>query len=145
MSHLIAYRASSASTWLRLSALVGVSGLLGCVPPPIYLWGDYEDTLYQRYANEDAAEQEARLREMVVAAELKSQVPPGVYADYGFMLYRRGDYGGAIGYFEKEKQRFPESAALMSKLIDRIRQRQENKADAVRAPEASPPKADAPL
>lgn len=127
-----------------LSVLLGVSGLTGCVPPPLYLWGDYEDTLYERYANEDAAEQEARLRETVVAAELKSQVPPGIYADYGFMLYRRGDYASAIDYFEKEKRHFPESAALMSKLIDRVQQRQGNKAEEVHAPAAPPPKTGTP-
>jgi hypothetical protein len=45
-----------------------------------------------------------------------------VYADYGFLLYRRGDYVGAIEKFEQEKRAFPESAALMSKLIERIQQ-----------------------
>jgi hypothetical protein len=45
-----------------------------------------------------------------------------VYADYGFLLYRRGDYAGAMEKFDQEKRAFPESAALMSKLIERIQQ-----------------------
>jgi hypothetical protein len=98
--------------------------LAGCAPPALYQWGDYEDSLYRRYVKEDIAGAEAYLRETIVAGELKSRVPPGVYADYGFLLYRRGDYAGAIEYFEKEKRVFPESAALMSKLIERIQQQE---------------------
>jgi hypothetical protein len=109
--------------WPRVClCLVIGAALAGCAPPALYQWGEYEDSLYQRYVKEDIAGSEAHLRETLVAAELKSRVPPGVYADYGFLLYRRGDYAGAIGYFEKEKRAFPESAALMSKLIERIQQ-----------------------
>ena len=100
--------------------LVIGAALAGCAPPALYQWGDYEDSLYRRYVKEDIHGAEAYLRETIVAAELKSRVPPGVYADYGFLLYRRGDYAGAMEKFEQEKRAFPESAALMSKLIERI-------------------------
>jgi len=102
--------------------LVISAGVAGCAPPALYQWGEYEDSLYRRYVKEDSAGAEAHLRETIVAAELKSRVPPGVYADYGFLLYRRGDYVGAIKKFEQEKRAFPESAALMTKLIERIQQ-----------------------
>ena len=107
--------------------LVIAAGLAGCAPPALYQWGEYEDSLYRRYVKEDIAGAEAYLRETLVAAELKSRVPPGVYADYGFLLYRRGDYAGAIAKFEQEKRAFPESAALMSKLIERIQQQRETR------------------
>ena len=104
-----------------LGLVIG-AGLAGCAPPALYQWGEYEDSLYRRYVKEDSAGAETYLRETIVAAELKSRVPPGVYADYGFLLYRHGDYAGAIEKFEQEKRAFPESAALMSKLIERIQQ-----------------------
>lgn len=110
--------------YVCLGLLIG-AGLAGCAPPALYQWGEYEDSLYRRYVKEDIAGGEAYLRETIVAAELKSRVPPGVYADYGFLLYRRGDYAGAIQRFEQEKRAFPESAALMSKLIERIQQQRE--------------------
>jgi len=118
-----ARRANHYTLWLYvcLSFVIGV-GLAGCAPPALYQWGEYEDSLYRRYVKEDIAGAEAYLRETLVAAELKSRVPPGVYADYGFLLYRRGDYAAAIERFEQEKRAFPESAALMSKLIERIQQ-----------------------
>ena len=107
--------------------LVIAAGLAGCAPPALYQWGEYEDSLYRRYVKEDIAGAEAYLRETLVAAELKSRVPPGVYADYGFLLYRRGDYAAAIEKFEQEKRAFPESAALMSKLIERIQQQRDTR------------------
>jgi len=110
--------------YVCLGLVVG-AGLAGCAPPALYQWGEYEDSLYRRYVKEDIAGAEAYLRETLVAAELKSRVPPGVYADYGFLLYRRGDYAGSIEKFEQEKRAFPESAALMSKLIERIQQQRQ--------------------
>ena len=112
--------------YVCLGLVVG-AGLAGCAPPALYQWGEYEDSLYRRYVKEDIAGAEAYLRETLVAAELKSRVPPGVYADYGFLLYRRGDYAGAIEKFEREKRAFPESAALMSKLIERIQQQRDTR------------------
>jgi len=109
-----------------LGLVIG-AGPTGCAPPALYQWGEYEDSLYRRYVKEDIAGAEAYLRETLVAAELKSRVPPGVYADYGFLLYRRGDYAGAMEKFEQEKRAFPESAALMSKLIERIQQQRETR------------------
>ena len=47
-------------------------------------------------------------------------MPPGVYADYGFMQYRKGDKAGAIKFFNLEKNLYPEATALMNKLIERI-------------------------
>ena len=118
---LHARRARGHDLWRCMGlCLVAAAGLTACAPPTLYQWGKYEDSLYSRYAKEDAAGAEESLRTTIVAAESQSRVPPGVYADYGFLLYRRGDYAGAIQYFEKEKRAFPESAALMSKLIERI-------------------------
>lgn len=121
-----AWLANQYTLWqcVCLGLVIG-AGPTGCAPPALYQWGEYEDSLYRRYVKEDIAGAEAYLRETLVAAELKSRVPPGVYADYGFLLYRRGDYAGAIEKFEQEKRAFPESAALMSKLIERIQQQRE--------------------
>ncbi len=94
----------------------------GCAPRGIFYWGGYEDSLYQRYIEQDSAQAEVYLRESIADAEQNNyRVPPGVYADYGFLLYRRGDKRSAVAYFSKEKQIYPESSALMSKLIERVR------------------------
>jgi len=63
------------------------------------------------------------LREQMTGYDASNRVPPGVCADYGFLLYRRGDLAGAVLFFEKERNAFPESAFLMNKLIERIKKK----------------------
>ncbi len=97
--------------------------LSGCAPGGLFYWGDYEDSLYQRYIEHNPAQAEIYLQQTIAEAEHnRYRMPPGVYADYGFMLYRRGDKPAAIAYFSKEKETYPESSALMTKLIERVRQ-----------------------
>jgi hypothetical protein len=103
--------------------LAVTSSLIACGGPNLYYWGDYEQGLYDRYVSEQHAQADAYLLETITDAEQQHQkAPPGAYADYGFQLFKRGDRNGAIAYFEKEKLAFPESSALMTKLIDRIKQ-----------------------
>ncbi len=100
--------------------------LSGCTPQGLYYWGDYETSLYERYVDNNGQHIDAYLRNTMTEAEQHQQrVPPGVHADYGFLLYTRGDKTGAISYFQKERALYPESTALMNKLIDKIQQQQQ--------------------
>jgi len=109
---------------LCLSGLLA-SLLTGCAGPSIYHWGKFEDGLHERYVGQNHAEADVYLFETISAAEQQNlRVPPGAYADYGFVLFKRGDREGAISYFEKEKRMFPESSAFMTKLIERVQQKE---------------------
>lgn len=114
---------ATASHLKKLLSLVAPAFFLsGCAPSGIFYWGDYEDSLYQRYIEHNPAQAEVYLQETIIDAERNHyRVPPGVYADYGFLLYRRGDKQAAIEFFNKEKQTYPESAMLMEKLMVRVR------------------------
>lgn len=95
----------------------------GCAPPGLFYWGEYENSLYERYVENDNGHTEAHLQESFAEAQKTNQrVSPGLHADYGFMLYKRGDKSGAINFFDKEKKLYPESSLLMTKLIDRVNQ-----------------------
>lgn len=95
----------------------------GCTPPGLFYWGEYENSLYERYVENDTGQTEVHLQESFAEAQKTNQhVPPGLYADYGFMLYKRGDKSGAINFFDKEKKLYPESSLLMTKLINRVKQ-----------------------
>lgn len=94
----------------------------GCAES-LFHWGKYEDSLIERYIENDTTQTETHLRDIFTEAESTQQrVPPGIYADYGFMLYKRGDKSTSISYFEKEKKLYPESSFFMNKLIERIKQ-----------------------
>jgi hypothetical protein len=117
------------SRFLRLNVVVSsVSKALVIVLPMIFLtgcvetlfhWGEYENSLIERYVDKDITQTEAHLKELITEAEsTQKRVPPGIYADYGFMLYKRGDKSSAIDYFEKEKKLYPESSFFIVKLTE---------------------------
>lgn len=96
--------------------------LAGCARPALYSWGDYPLALEQRYEKSNPAGVEKLLREQLPEFGTDRPVPPGLFADYGFLLYRRGELAGAAIFFEKERSTFPESAFLMNSLIERIKE-----------------------
>jgi len=89
----------------------------------LYEWGDYDQWLYENYKS---PESDAKLYEdlTVLITEYESDgdpdakpLAPGVYAEYGFLLMRRGENARAIRYYEKEKAQWPESALFMDRMI----------------------------
>jgi len=97
--------------------------LTGCANS-IFYWGKYEDSLIERYIENNHAQTEMYLRDLIVEAEANHQrIPPGVCADYGFSLYQRGDINGAVNFFSKERALYPEAIPFMTKLIERVTQK----------------------
>ena len=94
----------------------------GCAPPTLYYWGNYEGYLYEMNMKSDQQGAFDILSEAVNHAEKKEgiKLAPGLYAEYGFMLYQMGRIDEAAYYFRKESEAFPESSPLMNKLIARI-------------------------
>jgi hypothetical protein len=110
------------STLKLITIVLPMIFLVGCAQD-LFFWGKYEESLIERYVDNDTEHPEANLRELIREAESsQKRIPPGIYADYGFMFYKRGDKSGAIDYFEKEKKLYPESSFFMTKLIERIKQ-----------------------
>lgn len=92
--------------------------LVGCVAHSRYTWSSYDTKMYKHYKN--PAEREAfvqSLKEILDDAEPEGKVPPGIYAEYGFVMYEQGNIQQAILYYQKEANKWPESRAFMNKLI----------------------------
>jgi hypothetical protein len=125
--------------------MAAASFALGCVPnPTLYEWGQYEQTLHAAYKNPSAIpEFQAELLGLIQASELNgSPPPPGIYAEYGYALYLRGQFNGAIVYFAKERETWPESAVLMTTVIKRLEGRlEEEKVEGAAAAEGVAPPA----
>ena len=96
-----------------------LAGLLGaCAPPTLYKWGAYDQALYNYYQDPEAIEALVEAIEANIQdAEKTKQVPPGMYAEYGFLLMTKNQNQDAIVYFNKEKTSWPESTILMTKMI----------------------------
>ena len=96
-----------------------------CAPATHYAWGGYDQALYGFYKNpQDRAPFIEQLRVIIASAEQSGQrVPPGLFAEYGYLLFEEGKTPEAILYFQKERQAWPEAVPFMDKMIRNAGQR----------------------
>ncbi len=95
----------------------------GCGSGALYNWDRYEKSLQASYVAHDEAKAWSDLEATITSAQQTGRrIPPGVCAEYGFLLYKRGQRERAIEYFQQEAQLFPESKLLMDKLIAKVRE-----------------------
>ncbi len=111
--------------------LLATLWLSACAPAPMYHWGAYEDSLYKQYSDaSDSGQAEAfkMLQATIQEAEADhARVPPGVYADFGYLLFQQGKVDAAIVALQKEGELYPESKQLMDTMISRIQEVQVQK------------------
>ncbi|HEY3302681.1 MAG TPA: DUF4810 domain-containing protein [Candidatus Binatia bacterium] len=108
----------------RLALLIAAIGTLGGCAKPLYSWGRYEDLVYEMYmkpGQADPGTQAAKLTEDIDKARAEGKpVPPGVHAHLGYIYYQQGNLAGAQQEFQTEKNLFPESAAFIDGILQRM-------------------------
>lgn len=86
-----------------------------------YYWGDYSSTLYKYNKNpskESLVAHENELLEIINYSQEKGlTVPPGIYAEIGYLNSKRGDYDKAREFYNAEIQSFPASKQFLERLI----------------------------
>jgi hypothetical protein len=99
----------------------------GCGAQRTYAWRGYDEVLYAHYRNPQARQAYLeRLRIIVETCEARGErMPPGLYAEYGYALYEEGRGDDAVIWFEKERDQWPESQALMDKMIRNAKMRRD--------------------
>ena len=110
---------------LRVSLMIAaLCALSACASKSLYHWGRYEDLIYDMYVNPgkaDTSTQAAKLSEDIDKAHAEGKaVPPGVHAHLGYLYYQQGNLGGAQQEFQTEKRLFPESAAFIDGILQRM-------------------------
>ena len=101
----------------RLSILF-IAVLISACAQTEYHWGGYENALYRYYKSPAELESLAEeLKDVIAQGERDEKIPPGIYAELGYVLLAQGKNREAIAYFEKEEKSWPESARLMSIMI----------------------------
>jgi hypothetical protein len=84
--------------------------------PPKYNWGNYSAALVALDADPSTAgDYQATLVKIV--NDPQGKVPPGIYAEYGYVLQQQGNTNDAIAMYAREKSAWPESGFLMDKMI----------------------------
>lgn len=110
--------------------LLLVSGLLLCAScsssKPLYGWYGYESAAY-RYSKRATPEMEKRLlleyRKMVSRPKgVRKAVPPGLYAEFGFLLCQTGHRTEGLAFLREEVKAYPESEKYISRIIKQLEQ-----------------------
>jgi hypothetical protein len=105
---------------LILIAPVLFALLSGCVTNnQRYGWGSYDPSLYAYYKDptKEAALAES-LSSIISTADSKhAQVPPGIYAEYGYLQLQQGKSLAAVDLFKQEEAHWPESKVFMEHMI----------------------------
>jgi Uncharacterized protein conserved in bacteria len=91
---------------------------------PLYSWYDYEDATY-KYSKKATEELKLSMLEQYkkLIENQKGQrgvVPPGMYAEYGYQLYKLGSKEEGLNFLKKEIDLYPESESYISRIIKQL-------------------------
>ena len=84
-----------------------------------YDWGNYDPSLYAYYKDPTkVGELNSSLEAVIKDSESKhSVVPPGIYAEYGYLKLQQGKGHDAVQAFRQEEVHWPESKVFMEHMI----------------------------
>jgi hypothetical protein len=120
--------------------------LSGCAPQRMYDWGDYSSTLYQskKHPSSEADRNHLQSLEKIIEESKKTnlRIPPGVYAELGYIYFRQNKKDLAISNFKMEKELYPESTLLMDRLESSARLADKPRPSESNTQESSPVKTD---
>ena len=107
---------------LLLSLIIPI--ISGCTTNKMYYFGDYSETLYAYEKNQNDESLIKHLQELDrVIQESKDKnlrVPPGIYAEFGYLKLKMNKPKEAVEYFNAESQLYPEGKHLMDRLINKV-------------------------
>ena len=109
---------------MKSAALAIVVALLaGCVTPApaLYAWGGYEQLIYSSYKNPGSVPPEKQIEQMEQdyqkARASGSHLPPGWHLHLGTLYAQAGKADQAQLELQTERATYPESAALVDRLL----------------------------
>ena len=84
-----------------------------------YSWGNYDPSLYDYYKSPaKVGELVTSLQASIDAARAHGQpTPPGIRAEYGYLLLQQGRVPEAVAQFQSEEKAWPESKVFMDHMI----------------------------
>ena len=88
---------------------------------PLYSWSKYDISSYNYLKNNDEKSTQELIKnyETIIAKQkgLRQVVPPGIYADYGFILLQSGKNVEGNAMLEKEIVLYPEAKIFIDRII----------------------------
>lgn len=95
-----------------------------CTSTQLYNWEDYQVDYYKYIKNADTNSMDnlARTYEEIIndQDEARGVVPPGIYADYGWLLIEAGKTEEGKAMLRKEMELYPESKTFVGSILKRL-------------------------
>lgn len=110
----------------KLFIIVGcVTALSSCTTQKsLYSWYDSEDATYtytKRGTDETLAQAMAQYEKVISKQQgIRKVVPPGVNAEYGYLLYKSGKKEEGLALLKAEISAYPESEKFISRIIKQL-------------------------
>lgn len=86
-----------------------------------YYWGDYSSTLYaltKSPSEKTRLAHEEQLQKIIeYSLERGLKVPPGIYAELGYVNSKRGNAESAAAYYSAEIESYPESKHFLERVM----------------------------
>ena len=90
----------------------------------LYSWHNYQEDYYHYLKNADKESLDTLIAtyEKIINEQKESRgvVPPGIYADYGYLLMENGKASEAKAMFAKEIELYPESEVFNGSIMKRF-------------------------
>ncbi|MDR2130185.1 MAG: DUF4810 domain-containing protein [Odoribacteraceae bacterium] len=108
-------------------AMLIMIGMIGCqIQKPMYSWYNYNATSYNYQKNADAASSQQMIEtyQKIVDRQTGSRqtVPPGICADYGFLLLQANKVEEGKAMLMREIVLYPESRLFIERILKMIEQ-----------------------
>lgn len=96
------------------------------VQKPLYSWYNYNTTSYAYLKNADDASTQQLVESYQKIIEKqkgeRATVPPGVYADYGYLLLKLNKTTEGKSMLAKEMELYPESKVFIERILKMLEQ-----------------------
>lgn len=93
---------------------------------PLYSWGKYENASYNYLKNSDEESTQKLIEsyQEIIEKQKGSRgvVPPGIYADYGFVLLQKNKTEEGKAMLKKEIELYPESKVFIERILKMLEQ-----------------------
>lgn len=90
-------------------------------PKQLYSWEKYESASYNYIKNSDEESLTTLLEnyKKIISEQtgIRKAVPPGIYADYGFILMKKGNVTEGKDMLAKEIELYPESKIFIERIL----------------------------
>ncbi len=90
----------------------------------IYYWSEYSENLYKYKKNTTDTTRavfQKTLNDIIVnAASEHKKIPPGICAEYGFILLQNGQQSEGLRYMDKETALYPESTVFVTRIKNEV-------------------------